>query len=245
MSLEAQRDLVGEFAAARGLTLVDVVAETASGAVKPGDTFSYENRPGLLALRERAQAGEFDALIVPRFDRLSRDYASLVAFERLLQFHGVTLYSAAEETGDGPIAEFMRGQLALVAQLERAMILERVGAGKAKKKARGRHVHGRAPYGYTSSGGVLRPAGEREPFVRRIFKEASAGMPPGRIARGLNEDAIPPPQRGLWSEQGIRVILRNPAYVGERYGVKRAHESIVSRRLWNAAQRSLDGRARV
>lgn len=29
------------------------------------------------------------------------------------------------------------------------MILERVSAGKAKKKTLGRHVHGRVPYGYS------------------------------------------------------------------------------------------------
>ena len=92
----------------------------------------------LLSLVERAERGEYDALIVARFDRLSRDYATLIVLERRLQRNGVRLLSAAEENGDGPIAEFMRGQLALVAQLERAMILDRVGAGKARKKALGR-----------------------------------------------------------------------------------------------------------
>ena len=73
-------------------------------------------------------------LLVAKLDRLSRDYATLTVLERKLQRHGVEVVSAAEENGDGPIAEFIRGQLALVAQLERAMIVERVSAGKAKKK---------------------------------------------------------------------------------------------------------------
>lgn len=55
------------------------------------------------------------------------------------------------------MAEFVRGQVALVAQLERAMIRDRLSAGKAKAKQAGRHIHGRVPYGYRSERGVLKP----------------------------------------------------------------------------------------
>jgi hypothetical protein len=42
----------------------------------------------------------------------------------------------------------------------------------------------------------------------------------------------------------VRTILTNPAYTGERHGVKRAHPAIVSRRLFNRAQAALDARRR-
>ena len=245
MSLASQRDRVTDYAKAKGWELVDVVEEAASGGVREGETFSWEHRPTLLRMMERAELHEFDVLLVAKLDRLSRDYATLTVLERRLQRVGVDVASAAEENGDGPIAEFIRGQLALVAQLERAMILERVSAGKAKKKQLGRHVHGRAPYGYRSDAGVLSPIAELVPVVQEIFSDAKAGDTPGRIARALNRGGIAPPQRAkTWGERAVRLILRNPAYVGERYGVKRAHEPIVSRQLFNAAQRSLDSRAR-
>jgi site-specific DNA recombinase len=244
MSLAAQRDRVTEYAKEHGWQLVDVVEEAASGGVREGEVFSWEHRHALLALLDKAQAGEFDILLVARLDRLSRDHTTLVALERRLQRIGVQVVSTAEANGDGPVAELIRGTLANIAQFERALILERVSAGKAKGKQLGRHVHGRAPYGYTTVRGILTPSPAFAPIVHRIFKNAKEGDSPGQIARALNAEGIAPPQRAkAWGERAVRVIIRNPGYVGERYNVQHAHEAVVSRRLFNAAQRALDARA--
>jgi site-specific DNA recombinase len=239
MGLEAQRDKVRELAKTKGYELVDIVQESASGAVQNGEELSWEHRPVLLGLMDQARAGEYDTLLVAKLDRLSRDYPSLAVLERKLQKWGVEVVSAAEENGDGPVAEFIRGQLALVAQLERAMILERVSAGKAKKKALGRHVHGRVPFGYRSTGGELEPVEELVPLVRRIFDDVRHGDSPGRVARVLAAEGILSPQGGTWTRKAVQRIVSNPAYAGERYGVKRAHPAIVSKRLWNAANARL------
>jgi hypothetical protein len=37
----------------------------------------------------------------------------------MLERHGAEVISAAEENGDGPVAEYLRGNLALIAELER------------------------------------------------------------------------------------------------------------------------------
>lgn len=239
MGLDSQRDRVREFARAKGYELADVVQEAASGGVRNGEEFSWEHRPVLLDLIDRAKAGEYDVLVVAKLDRLSRDYPTLAVLERRLQRHGVDVVSVAEENGDGPIAEFIRGQLALVAQLERAMIAERVSAGKAKRKKQGRHVHGQVPYGYRTKGqGLLEPVPEQAAVVRRIFEDARDGYSPGRIAAALNREGVPSPRGASWSRQGIAAMLRNPIYAGERYGVTDKERAIVSRRLWNAAQRA-------
>jgi len=73
--------------------------------------------------------------------------------------------------------------------------------------------------------------------VRRIFDEAKAGAGPAMIARGLNESGESGPQGGTWSRQVVTGILRNPVYAGDRYGVKGAQPAIVTRRLWNSANR--------
>jgi len=243
MGLAAQRDRVTEYARDKSYDLREIVEEAASGGVRSDEVFSWEHRPVLLALLDRAQAHEFDLLIVAKLDRLSRDHVTLVVIERQMQRHGVAVESVAEEqNGDGPLAEFIRGQLALVAQLERSMILERVGAGKAKKKQLGRHVHGRVPYGYESTNGVLTPDPSRAEIVRRIFDAAREGDSPGRIARALNRDGISSPLGAQWSAKAAERIIENLAYAGERYDVKRAHPAIVSRRAFNAANAALDAR---
>lgn len=242
MGLESQRERVRQYARQRAYRLIDVVQEAASGGVRGDEELSYERRPVLQDVLERARRGDVDAVIVARFDRLSRDYASLIVLKRKLQRLGVELHSALEENGDGPIAEFIQGQLALVAQLERAMILDRVREGKAQKKRKGRHVHGRIPFGYVSAGsGALEVQEATAGVVRRIFDDARHGDSPGRIARALDSEEA---AGRRWNRTTVRNVVANPVYCGERYGVKRAQPAIVSRQIWNAANAQLRARAR-
>jgi site-specific DNA recombinase len=244
MSLADQRDRIREYATEKGYELARIEQEAASGGLRSDEVHSWEHRPILLDVMDRAADGSFDVLIVAKLDRLSRDHVTLVTLERQLQRHGVRVESVAEEqNGDGPLAEFVRGQLALVAQLERGVILERVRAGKARKKALGRHVHGRIPYGYQSERGVLEPVPAVAEVVRRIFARAVAGDSPGRIARSLNREGTASPRGAAWTSKAVSRIVTNPVYAGERYGVKKAHPAIISRRTFNAANAELERRA--
>jgi Recombinase len=125
------------------------------------------------------------------------------------------------------------------------MIRDRDSAGRLQKKKLGRHVHGRVAFGYTSTNGILEPVEALVPVVKRIYRDARDGWTPGRIARALNRDGIPSAQSGEWKPQVVRSILTNPAYVGQRYGVRNAHQAIVSRRRFNEAQAALRLRARA
>ena len=245
MGLAIQRERVTEHARREGFELLDVVQETASGGVRDSEVFSWEHRPVLRELVERAKAGEYDVLIVARLDRLSRDYATLTVLERMLQRHGVEVVSTAEQNGDGPIAAYLRGNLALIAELERAMIRERLSAGKAQKRKEGRNIGGPPPYGYRldDEGRFVVDADAAE-VVRLIFEEARHGDGPARIVRTLTERGIPSPKGGAWNRKVVRGIVLNPAYAGERYGVKRAHPAIVSRQMWNRVNDALRARMR-
>lgn len=252
MGLEAQRRQVASCAKAEEYDLIETVKETASGGVRAGETFSWEHRPALLDLMARAATDEYDVLLVAKYDRLSRDYATLVALERELEKHGVEIVSASEKNGDGEIAEYVRGNLALVAQLERRMIRRRLNVGKALRREAGEHTDGRAPYGYRIDRGPdgkqppkLAIDAETRPFVEAIFAAAKRGETPRRIAADLTARKIATPRgKKEWSDNAVRVIVTNPAYYGERHGKASAHEAIVTRRTWNAANRALRSRAR-
>jgi DNA invertase Pin-like site-specific DNA recombinase len=73
------------------------------------------------------------------------------------------------------------------------MILDRVSQAKRRARGRGRHVHGRIPYGYRSAReGKLETVPELERTVRRIFTLAKRGDSPrwSRNARAfVNADA--------------------------------------------------------
>ncbi len=244
--LDVQRQAVTEFAEAQGLDLIAVVSETASGAVRAGDVFSWEHRPVLLNLIARARTDEFDVLLVAKFDRLTREASDLPTLGRMLATgkRPVRIMSASEDNGDGAVGKLMRHTLAGFAEFERDVIRGRLSAGKALRKLEGRHVHGRIPYGYSSTAGVLERDEAQAAIVRRIFADAKAGRSAGAIARGLDADEIHGPTGRGWDRTTVLRMLGNITYTGEKYGVRKAHPAIVSRRAWNAAQAALAARAR-
>lgn len=239
-SLIEQQERIETFARERGFEVVEFVTEVKSGGVGDGEVFGWESRPRLQDLLDRAEGDEFVAVIVAKFDRLARDHATQTVLRRMLAQHEVDLFSCAEDNGDGPEAALQRNVLAAVAEYERHLIRERLRRGKAKRKAQGRHTHGRVPYGYRSEGGVLSvDEGEAE-IVRQIFAEAKDESSCGRIARRLNRDGVPSPGGKAWSSPTVRRIIVNEVYKGERYGVRDAHKRIVAVRTWNAAQATLE-----
>jgi DNA invertase Pin-like site-specific DNA recombinase len=97
------------------------------------------NRPGLDAALARIVSG--DVLVVWKLDRLGRSLPHLIETVRQLGARGAGFTSLSESidttTAGGTLIFHMMGALA---EFERALIVERVNAGIASAKKRGKHV---------------------------------------------------------------------------------------------------------
>ncbi len=103
---------------------------------------SVKRRPVFERMLADAKAGKVDVILVWRLDRFARSIKDFVDTTLLLDTWKVRLISTTEsvDTGDvNPFAEFQRGLLALLAQLERKIIIARVRAGIAEAKRQGKH----------------------------------------------------------------------------------------------------------
>jgi len=99
---------------------------------------SVKKRPVFLRMLEDAKAGKVNCILVWRVDRFARSMKDFVMTTLQLNEWKCRLISITEsvDTGDNnPFAEFQRGLLALLAQLERKIIVARVNAGVAQYKA--------------------------------------------------------------------------------------------------------------
>ena len=126
-----------------------------------------------VALQELlAYVREGDTVRVQSPDRLARTTTDLLGLVQLLQDKGVALEFVDNPSlnTDTPQGEFMLTILAAVAQLERAVILERQAEGIALAKQRG--VYDKAP--------KLSPQ-----QVQEAREKVTAGVPKARIAREL------------------------------------------------------------
>src|SRR2546425_8764280 len=127
-------------------------------------------RPGLERLRDQAASGAFDRLYVHSPDRLARRYAYQVLLVDELKRCGVELVFLNHPIGRTAEEDLLLQVQGMVAEYERAKILERSRRGKLHAARRGAvSVLGGAPYGYRYVG---KYAGAGEARYEVVFEEA-------------------------------------------------------------------------
>jgi DNA invertase Pin-like site-specific DNA recombinase len=173
-----------------------------------------------------AAAEKFSVLIVRDVDRLSRNDEELPGIIYSLRDAGVEVWSYSERSRVDTATAMHRGMLtmrATFAAFEREAGQQRTREAMRSKAARG-YVAGGTVYGFCNvrtEGHVLREIVPAEAAViRRIFDMTADGVGYQRIARRLNEEAVPAPvprrpgrPRG-WAPSTIRAMLFNDLYRG-------------------------------
>jgi len=181
-------------------------------------------RPGLERLRDVSAAGGLERLYVHSPDRLARKYASQVLLMDAFQRVGVEVVFLNRELGRSPEDERLLQVQGMVAEYDRAKILERSRRGKRHAAHAGVvSVLCGAPYGYhyiskPLGGGVARfDSVEPEARgVRQVFswvgqERVSIGEVCRRWQRAgeLRRDG-----KTTWDRRVVWGRLKNPAYQG-------------------------------
>jgi site-specific DNA recombinase len=195
-------------------------------------------RPALERLRDRAAEGGIDVLYVHNPDRLARRYAYQVLLLGELSQHGVSVVFLQGPVGRSAEDELLVQVQGMIAEYERAKIMERYRRGKLHKARSGAvsPLSG-APYGYLY---IRRTDNEPARYqvllheakvVRSIYSwlvEEQVSI--GEIARRLRAQGVPTRTgKGHWDRSVVWAILRNPAYAGQAaYGKT---ESVERRQL--------------
>src|SRR6516165_8077892 len=186
-----------------------------------GDTLI---RPGLERLRDQAAAGAIDRLYVLDPDRFSRRYAYQVLISEELIRCGVEVVFLCNPPGRGPEENLLRQVQGMIAEYERAKILERCRRGKqyAARHASVNVLSG-APYGYRYVGkhegdGQARyqVVAEEARVVRKVFEWiGQERCSIGEACRRLRREAVPTRTgKRAWDRATIWLMLKNPAYKG-------------------------------
>jgi len=143
-SLIAQQEKLEEYAKKNGYIL-----SKESIYVDDGYSGKTENRPGLKRLSEDAQKHNFDVVLVYRLDRFFRNVRLLLESVETLGQYGAGLKSITEPFDTStPIGRYVLVNLGAIAELERAIIMERKELGTLKAAQDGKWMGGIPPYGY-------------------------------------------------------------------------------------------------
>ena len=197
-------------------------------------------RPGLEALRDLAAQGQITTVLIYSPDRLSRKYAYQVLLGEEFSRCGVEIVFLKSPAGSSPEDQLVVQFQGMIAEYERAQIVERSRRGKRHKAKQGVvNVLSAAPYGYkyirkTDTSTAYYEVNESEAgVVRMVFKMyTQQNLSINAIAHSLNQRGISTRTGNTrWDRSVVWAMLRNPAYEGRAcYGkTERAPRQRITR----------------
>ncbi len=228
---------------------------------------STKKREGFNRMIACAKEGAFDLIVTKEISRFARNTLDSIYYTRELKKRGVGVIFMNDSinTLDGD-AELRLAILSSIAQEESRKTSERVKWGQKRRMEQG-VVFGRSMLGYDVQDGKMTVNEEGAKVVRLIFhKFVNEGKGTHVIARELLEEGIRPMRGQEWSSTVILRVIRNEKYCGDlvqkktytpdflshekKYNrgqeefviLRDHHEPIVSRELYDRANRILDSR---
>ena len=222
--IPVQRKACREFATKMGWTIVHEEQENGVSGYK----VSANDRDKLQLLKERAEQGKFNILLVFMFDRLGRKSDETPFVVEWFVKHGIRVWSVNEgeqrfESHTDRLTNYIRYWQA-DGESQKTSIRTKTALGQMVQE--GRFRGGSAPYGYR-----LAPSGifnkrkhevykleidEDEARVVRMMFNLCVGSGYGRckIANLINSQGIQTRTGGNWHEATVGHILHNITYMG-------------------------------
>jgi site-specific DNA recombinase len=190
-----------------------------------GYSGSHLIRPALEQLRDKVATGEIDKIYIHSPDRLSRKYAYQIILLEEFQRSSTEIIFLNYKTDDNPESHLLLQMQGMIAEYERAKIIERHRRGKIHAAKRGSvNVLSTAAYGYNyidkyaGGGEALLEINEQEAeIVRKIFYWIGQDrLTIGEVSRQLTS-LHPFTRKGKtsWDRSVIWGILKNPIYKGQ------------------------------
>ena len=224
-----------------------------------GHSGSSLERPALARLMQDIEAGQVDAVVIYKIDRLTRSLLDFVRLIELFDRRGIALVSVSQafDTSDS-MGRMILNILLTFSQFERELIAERVRDSIRTRKRHGKIHGGLPPFGYVATEDGLQIVEAEAAIVRFIFAEFLRTERYTTVMTAVREaglcSSVKHSKRGVprggkpLCPSTVYQIIRSPIYVGEIQGHDRTypgrHEPIISKGTWNAAQTISAARAR-
>lgn len=201
VSLAAQEERIRAFAFATGRELGEVIIDA-------GESAKSLKRPGMARIMDELRAGEIEAVVVLKLDRLTRSVRDLADLLEAFQKHDAALVSVSESLDTSTASgRLMLNLLASVSQWEREAIGERTAMALAHKRSNG-FVYGCTPFGYLREGNRLIGVPAELEALARVRDMRQRGATLRSCGEWLTKNGFAPRQGGAcWYPKSVSVIL--------------------------------------
>lgn len=240
-SLAAQEELLRQYAAEHGHTVVGVYADEGKSA-----SHNLDRRKALLRMVEDAEAGKVQTILFKDITRWSRKASDYYRIQDRLDKCGCSWIAVQQPYLETltPTGRFQVSVMLGTAQLEAEQTSERIKFTSASRITKGGVLYGSAqcPIGYK--------VGIKDGAKRMIIDESTAELARDMFRYYLQTQNISKTVRYMLDAHGkkmyevsVRNALRNPIYIGTYHGIEGYTDPLVSAKDWEAVQRSLEKRA--
>jgi site-specific DNA recombinase len=208
-NLDAQVRAIREYCSRHNMLLVRTYEDAAM-------TGTNDKKDQFLKMIEDCKSGEFDAVIVHKLDRFSRDRYDSAFYKRELRKNKVQLFSVLENLDNLPESVIMESVLEGMAEYYSKNLAREVQKGMKENALKGLTIGGRPAFGYK-----LDPATKKfeideteAPGVRLIFRRILEGSYYGQIIKELNDLGYRTKMGGIFVRNSVHTILTNEKYKG-------------------------------
>lgn len=191
------------------------------------------SRSGFLQLKEYIASTKVEAILVWRYDRLSRNVKDLIQFLEYCADLNVKVHSISEplqsETQSLALDKFQISMLGAFAEYQRKVTLENQHIGFQQKFAEGKILTS-VPYGYQQENGKLTFRNNEAKIVKKVFSLYLDGLGYKRIANLLNSQGLLNRKEKLWTPSRIQLMLTTEFYCGHissKYGTHNRHDKML------------------
>jgi site-specific DNA recombinase len=235
LSISAQVKAIREYAVKNGYEIVrEYIDEAESGRSASRPAFRE-----MIALA-RIKDPPFQAILVWKLNRFSRNRVDSVTFKTLLKNKGIRVVSINEHLDESPSGQLLEGIIESIDEFYSANLGQDIKRGLRENASRGFYSIGRAPYGFrkvpVKDGDKTRYKLEPDPedsvsikVVRRIFEMAIRRTGCKQIAMTLNREGFLTGNGQRWGKTTVHKVLNNEAYCGTLiFGGRPGHSAIHS-----------------
>jgi DNA invertase Pin-like site-specific DNA recombinase len=215
-SLQSQREDLTAHAQERGWEIVGVWEEAGVSGWK-----GESDRPALQSLMQAARGGEFDCLLVDKWDRFARNLNEQTTMWATLDTLGLEYHSRCEPSTSGREGRFERHIRAVIAEEERDRIRARTTGGRVARLKTGGWGGGDAPLGFrverdSEGRNAHLVLHEREAAMirRAVSLLLDQGLTTGEAAAALNGEGFTPRKAPRWTAALLRTHLTRGPWGG-------------------------------
>ena len=209
-SIDAQVRACREYAAARGLQVVQVYADE---AVSGKGSRTAHRRQYQRMLRD-AGTGAFSVILIHKYDRIARNLGEHVTLEAKLHGLGIRLIATAQDFGESNEAKIMRALMWSLSEYYIDNLAQETRKGLKETALKGLHTGGYPPFGYDVVNQRYVVNELEAGYVRKMFDAAQARDGFTALIQEMQEAGITGKRGKPIKYPQIYEILRNEKYTG-------------------------------